>query len=47
MVVVGNIKMSRTVLVYVPIKKFFPSKQSGFSVQLATGNQCVMELVVR
>ena len=47
MVVVGNIKISRTSLIYVPIKKTFPSKQSGFSLQLATGNHHVMELVVR
>ena len=47
MVVVGNIKTSRTSLIYVPIKRTFPSKQSGFSLQLATGNHCVMELVVR
>ena len=46
MVVVGNIKISRTSLIYVPIKRTFPSKQSGFSLQVATGNQCVMELVV-
>ena len=46
MVVVGNIKISRTFLIYVPIKRTFPSKQSGFSLQVATGNQCVMELVV-
>ena len=47
MVVVGNIKISRTSLIYVPIKKTFPSKQSGFSLQLATGNHHVMELVVQ
>ena len=46
MVAVGNIKISRTSLIYVPIKRTFPSKQSGFSLQVATGNQCVMELVV-
>ena len=47
MVVVGNIKISRTSLIYVPIKRAFPSKQSGFSFQLATGNHHVMELVLR
>ena len=47
MVVVGNIKISRTSLMYVPIKRAFPSKQSGFSFQLATGNHHVMELVLR
>ena len=46
-VVVGNIKISKTSLIYVPIKKTFPSKQSGFSLQLATGNLRVMELVVQ
>ena len=46
MVVMGNIKISRTSLIYVPIKRTFPSKQRGFSLQLATGNHCVMELVV-
>ena len=34
MVVVGNIKISRTSLIYVPIKSTFQSKQSGFSLQL-------------
>ena len=47
MAVVGNIKISRTSLIYVPIKRTFPSKQSGFSLQLATGNHGVMELVVQ
>ena len=47
MVVVGNIKISRTSLMYVPIKRSFPSKQSGFSFQLATGNHHAMELVLR
>ena len=47
MVVVGNIKISRTSLIYVPIKRTFPLKQSGFSLQLATGNHGVMELVVQ
>ena len=47
MVVVGNIKISRTSLNYVPIKRAFPSKQSRFSFQLATGNHHVMELVLR
>ena len=47
MVVVGNIKISRTSLIYVPIKRTFPSKQSGFYLQLATGNHGVMELVVQ
>ena len=47
MVVVGNIKISRTSLIYVPIKRIFPSKQSGFSLQLATGNHGVMELAVQ
>ena len=47
MVVVGNIKISRTSLIYVPIKRTFPLKQSGFSLQLATGNHHVMELVVQ
>ena len=37
MVVVGNIKISRSFLVYVPIKKFFPPKQSGFSLRLGIG----------
>ena len=46
MVVVDNTKISRTSLIYVSIKRTFPSKQSGFSLQLATGNHCVMELVV-
>ena len=47
MVVVGNIKISRTSLIYVPIKRTFPSKQNGFYLQLATGNHGVMELVVQ
>ena len=47
MVVVGNIQISRTSLIYVPIKRTFPSKQSGFSLQPATGNHHMMELVVR
>ena len=46
-VVVGNINISRTSLIYDPIKRTFPSKQSGFSLQPATRNQRVMELVVR
>ena len=46
LVVVGNIKISRSSLIYVPIKRTFPSKQSGFSLQLATGNHRVMKLVV-
>ena len=47
MVVVGNIKISRTSFIYIPIKRTFPSKQSGFYLQLATGNHHVMELVVQ
>ena len=47
MVVVGNIKISRTSIIYFPIKKTFPSKQCGFSLQLAMGNHRVMQLVVR
>ena len=47
MVVVGNIKISKTSLIYVSIKRTFPSRQSGFSFQLATGNGPVMELVVQ
>ena len=47
MVVVGNIKISRISLIYVPIKRTFPLKPSGFSLQLATGNHHVMELVVQ
>ena len=46
-VVVGNIKISRTSLIYDPIKGTFPSKQSGFALQLATRNHHVMELVVQ
>ena len=46
-VVVDSIKISRTSLIYVPIKKTFPPKQSRFSLQLATGNLRVMELVVQ
>ena len=47
MVVVDNIKTSRTSSIYTSIKRTFPLKQSGFSLQLATGSHCVMELVVR
>ena len=47
MVVVGNIKISRTSFICVPTKRTFPSKLSGFSLQQATGNHRVMELVVR
>ena len=47
MVVVGIIQVSRTSLIYVPIKRTFPSKQSGFSLQPAMGNHHMMELVVR
>ena len=47
MVVVGTITISKTSLIYVSIKRTFPSRQSGFSFQLATGNGPVMELVVQ
>ena len=47
MVVVDNIKISRISLIYVPIKRTFPSKQNGFSLQLAMGNHRMMGLVVR
>ena len=47
MVVVGIIQISRTSLIYVPIKRTFPSKQSGFPLQPAMGNHHMMELVVR
>ena len=46
MVVVGSIKIQRTSLIYVPIKRTFPSKQNGFSLQLAMGKNHVMKLVV-
>ena len=42
MVVVDNIKISRTSLIYVPLKRTFPSKQSGFSLQLAMRNHRMM-----
>ena len=47
MVVVDNIKISRTYLIYVLIKRTFPSKQSGFSLQLAMGNHHMIDLVVQ
>ena len=47
MVVARNIKLLRTSLIYVPLKRTFPSKQSKFSLQLATGNHRVMKSVVR
>ena len=47
MVVARNMKLLRTSLIYVPLKRTFPSKQSKFSLQLATGNHRVMKSVVR
>ena len=47
MVVVDNIKFSRTSLIYVLLKTTFTSKQRRFSLQQATGNHRVMELVVQ